>query len=78
MKMVAVSFRAENERLVSMFTKTFKTVKDAKKMIEEDAKFYCSKHPKSINVGWIHPNDEDYYMVTNEDFVNVIWQYFEF
>ena len=49
--MVAVSFRAENERLVSMFTETFKTVKEAKKMIEEDTKFYCSKQPKSINVG---------------------------
>ena len=75
--MVVVVFRKENERLASVCTKMFDNVDAAKKHIEEDADFFCSKHRGSIKCGWIKPNTFDYYMVTTKDFVNCIWQYFE-
>ncbi len=74
--MTIVAFRKDNERLTSVCCKTFKNNVAAKQHIEDDAAFFCTKHPGSINCGWIKPKTLDYYMVTLKNGVNCYWQYF--
>lgn len=74
--MVIVAFRKDNEKLTSVCSKTFKNAAAAKQHIEDDAAFFCTKHPGSINCGWIKPKTLDYYMVTLKNDVNCYWQYF--
>jgi len=74
--MVIVVFRKEIDKLASVCCKTFKTAAAAKQHIEDDAAFFCTKHPGSINCGWIKPKTLDYCMVTLKNGVNCYWQYF--
>ena len=73
--MTIVLFRKDNDRLTSACMCKFKTAEAAKKHIEEDVAFFCSKHCGSIKLGWIKPNSLDYYMVTLKSGVNCYWQY---
>ena len=74
--MVIVAFRKDSERLASVCRKTFKNAAAAKQHIEDDATFFCTKHPGSINCGQVKPKTLDYYMVTLKNSVNCYWQYF--
>lgn len=70
-----VLFRSSSNKLVNIYPQYFTSVKDAKRIIEGDAKLWFSKHGK-IAGEWIAPKAKDYYMAMGKDGETCIWQYF--
>ena len=75
--MVITAFRKSTDKLTSFCTVPFRTVANAKNGIELDASFFCSKHPGTIDLGWIKPKTLDYYCVQMKNGTMCYWQYFK-
>lgn len=86
--MVFVTFRRSSERLTNMFSCAYKTVEDAKKGIEADAKFFVQAHrltKKHTGYGkkvrqrckWIDPKLLDYYEARAQDGTICTYQYWD-
>lgn len=78
--MVIVTFKDSRTKLVNFFEASFKTVAEAKREMEADARAYASVHgniPKwhGNNPKWVNPKNEDYLEVKGTDGINCIWQY---
>ena len=76
MKKFAVTFRKDTDKLTSMCSITFKTTKEAKKHIEDDAHHLCELY-NAVDLGWIKPKTLDYYCVEMKNGVKCYWQYFQ-
>ena len=67
-----VTFRHSNDKLTSMFTWLFRSEKETRAFIKEDAEFYCSKHPKAKIKGF---KKDGHFEIEDED-GTLYYQYF--
>lgn len=81
-----VTFRNSTDKLTSMFTEKFNSVKDAKDAIESDAEYFLEAHRyDGDDTGtrirqlrhWVNPKTEDYFEVRGQDGVQCVYQYFK-
>lgn len=71
--MVIVTVKNSRDKLVSMFTQKFRTVKAAVEAIREDAAAFKSCHGGKL----LNPKDTDHFEVNGEDGEQCVWQYFQ-